>query len=377
MPFKKVTANLDEARVRKLQARIENILLRIPLLKISAEAARFEGRSVSARRIYEEVGASYLLEALIEESAGKIYLDVSLIDTIAGFRLWSEQFERHISDTAFDELVVDVVRKCEPQLYKAIYSSAVNMEGELGAHALYLKAGSLLAIQGWHADSFNESIQILRRCVTLKADFSQASAYLSLLLALGHRVGILKREQSVVDEAVECAERALQLSNQDSSVLGLVGCALCDIGLLHRGEPLLRKAISINPSNGQAWAALGAAQLVRQPPSIDKAVEYLQQGVDISPLDNSLAVWRALLAISQMMNGDLVAALEQARLACQDDDKTYMPHVVLAAIQLKQKHADSARESIREAVRLWPGLGQKQISLLVGEKASHALCSLL
>ena len=180
-----------------------------------------------------------------------------------------------------------------------------------------------------------------------------------------------------MDEAIKWAEQALALTSQDSTVLGLVGCAFCDIGLLERGEPLLRKATNINPSNGQAWAALGAAQLVRRPPCVEQAVQHLRHGVSISPLDSSLAVWRSMLAIAHILNKDFVAAAEQAALACQDDDKTYIPHVVLAATHLAQQRVDAARNSMREALRIWPNLSQKQIGLLVGDKASQSLWSLI
>jgi len=377
LPFKKLSGNIAEAKLRRLAFKIESILLRVPLLKISSEGSRFQNDTPSARKIYEEVGANYLLEALCEEMDGTLYLDVSLIDAAAGFRLWSGQFNKPYSDDAFDDLVVDVVRKCEPQLYRSIYDTALSLEGELGANTLYLKAGSLLAIKGWHAQSFNEAIALLKRCVQLKPDFSQATAYLSLLLALGHRVGILEREQSVVDEAIAWADKALAITNQDSTVLGLVGCALCDVGQLHRGEPLLYKATSINPANAQAWAALGAAKLVCKPPNAEEAVKLLQHGVDISPLDSSLAIWRSILAIAHMLAGDIGAAREQAELGCQDDDKTYMPRVVLAAAHLMQKQIEQARADMQEALRIWPALGAKEITFLLGEKLGKPLLNLI
>ena len=59
---------------------------------------------------------------------------------------------------------------------------------------------------------------------------------------------------------MRAADTALEMDDIDSTVLGFAGCALADLGQADRAMPILEKAIEQDPSNAQAWAALGAAE---------------------------------------------------------------------------------------------------------------------
>ncbi len=91
------------------------------------------------------------------------------------------------------------------------------------------------------------------------------------------------------DEALTEADQALALDSGSSEVLGFAGCALSDLGHTTRGIELLEKAIEQDPSNAQAWVALGAALLTNRQPEL--AIAKLEHGLRISPRDNRLAVW--------------------------------------------------------------------------------------
>jgi DNA-binding winged helix-turn-helix (wHTH) protein len=377
LPFKLVSGHLAENKLLKFAQRLENILLRVPLIKLSAEASRYEEQSLSPRKIYEESGVTHLLDGFVEVEDDKLYLDVQLTDARAGFRIWSEQFEIPFNDTqaALDSLVVDIIRTCEPQLIQSIYESVVKIDGESSAYALYFQAFGVLALKGWNGESFLEASDLLRQCLKLRPDFAQARAYLSLILAFGYRVGFLQdNKESTVSEALDMAEKAISLNNQDTTILGLVGCAFCDVGLDTRGEPLIRKAIRINKSNGHAWAALGAYYLSQK--EVESAIEYLHRGVSLSPLDGRLAIWRAMLALALLFAGKIEEAIKEANLACEDDNKCYMPRIVLAAARLSQEDIEAASREMKEAYRIKSDLSLEEIAVFVGFKLSEQLKAL-
>jgi adenylate cyclase len=132
------------------------------------------------------------------------------------------------------------------------------------------------------------------------------------------------------DEALAEADRALALDSDSSEVLGFAGCALSDLGHTTRGIEILERAIDRDPSNAQAWVALGAAQLTTRQP--ERAIATLEHGLRISPRDNRLAVWMGIYALALGFVGRLDEAIEQARVACRRDDKLHNPRVVLAAL---------------------------------------------
>jgi tetratricopeptide (TPR) repeat protein len=152
----------------------------------------------------------------------------------------------------------------------------------------------------------------------------------------------------------------------DSNVLGLAGCALADVGQAQRAIPLLKKAVSLNPNNAQAWAALGSASLVLC--DFDEAITQLQHGIDISPMDSRLAVWHAFIAAAHLQKGALEDALRSAEEGCQSDDRAYIPRVLLTAAYVQRGDMANATDALNECYRVKPDLTSQEVAFLVGPR---------
>lgn len=379
LPFKAISDNpAITGWAEGLVANLDTILTRIPLLRISSQASSYANRDVTqtARKIHEETGVDYVLEGNVQSLEDQIRINIQLVDAISGFRLWAGQFEQTLNDIMvnMDSGIIAIIAKLEPQLNRAIYDRVRSNEEEPSARELYLEASGILAMKGWHLETFSEATDLLRRSSALDMDFALAPAYLSLILALGHRVGLLSEREQAKAEAIQAAERALQLDNMDSTVLGFVGCAMADLGLVSRALPILKNAIELNPNNAQAWAALGSAYLIDN--QFEHAVTHLTRGINMSPLDNRLAVWEALLALALMRTHDLDAALARAELSCQRDDRTYLSRVVHAAVLLCSRLPDAALLALTDAYRIKPDLSDAEIDALISTKLGQQLRAL-
>ena len=124
----------------------------------------------------------------------------------------------------------------------------------------------------------------------------------------------------------------------------------------------------------QAWAALGAACLLQK--RIDEAITHLRHGIRISPLDSRLSIWGALLAITLMLAKDIDGARQQGEWACQRDDRSYLPRVVLAAVNLVDNDRERALKALNDAYRIKPDLSSMQIEFLVGRTLGKSLLEL-
>lgn len=356
---------------------LERILSRIPLLRISGQTSRYAAVALrpTVRQIHDEIGAHFVLEISLRERGGELRANVQLSDARAGFHLWSEQVGLPLGDDdLLDPLVLAVIGRIEPQLNRAIYQLVRDTGGPHNARQLFLEASGLLALKGWHEDSFLEAAGLLRQSIELEPDFAHAWASLALILAFGHRIGLIREREQSVREAETAVARALELERMDSTVLGFAGCALCDIGKTSRGIPILKNAIERNPANGQAWAALGAAYLLEK--DLDKAIEHLERGVRISPLDSRLSVWGALLALAHLLAGNLDVAVEQAERACQHDHSTYLPRLVLAAARLAQRAPAEATAALDEAYLIKADLSAGEMAGIVGKRMTETLLAL-
>lgn len=264
-----------------------------------------------------------------------------------------------------------ITAKLEPQLYRAIARLVAFPGNERNARALFLEASALLALKGWHHDSFAKAAGILRRSWQCESEFALAPSLLSLVLGFGHRVGLMADRQQARHEALNAAERSLELDSMDSTVLGYSGCALADIGQPDRALPILRNAIELNPANAQAWAALGSACILHQ--RLDEGIAHLRHGIDISPLDGRLSIWGSVLTVGLLLAGDKDEALKQGQLACQRDDRNFMARVVLAGTHLARHETQQARVVLEDALRIKPDLSLLQVVSLLGPKLGEAL----
>lgn len=208
-------------------------------------------------------------------------------------------------------------------------------------------------------------------CSELVTARSVIHAYLALVLALGHRVGLLLDRDQAMQEGLSAANKALELDDADSTILGFSGCALADLGFAERAMPVLEKAVEQDPSNAQAWAARGAARIAIG--EVENGIADLRQGIRVSPLDNRLSIWGSFLAMGLMLDGDTDAAVNAATTACRRDVHNPIARVTLAGAFVAAGQPDQARPAMAEAYRLRPALSTDEIKRLVGLRLFRAM----
>ena len=377
--FKTLSDDSDTKQISAgLQANIESILTRVPLLNISAQSSEFSIKTstATAKQIHEKLRIDYVIDGIIQIIENRYIVNINLTQAKSGFRLWSQQFEQDSKNnkSVLDTLVITIISKLEPQLNRAIYNSIDIDNPPSNSRLLYLQASTLLATKGWHRDSFLEAADLLRLSGKKDPLFALAPAYLSLILALGHRVGLLAKTNEIKHQAIAAADIALKLDNMDSTVLGFSGCALADVGLLTRAFNILKNAVELDHANAQAWTALGSAYLLNKQTQL--AIQHLNHGIEISPLDSRLSIWLAVLALAYIRVNNLDQALINAQLACQRDDRTYFPKIVLASIYLINNNKDEAVTTIKDAYRIKPDLSEQEIQGVVGKKLMQLIMQL-
>jgi TolB-like protein/Tfp pilus assembly protein PilF len=327
--------------------------------------AYYRGREVSIGQAGRELGTDYVVEGSVWEADQHLRISVQLFETSSDRLLWADRTEIPADKlNAFqDDVVSEIVGRIEPELNRAELSSLrLRRPVDLGAWALYRKAHAILGQKGWSEESFKESAELLRQAITRDPELAFAHAYLALILAIGHLIGLVN-DKSWREEAIRAAETAIALDSQDSDVLGYVGCAFADMGDYQRGIGMIRRAVELDPSNAQAHAALGAALLQL---GKEEGVEEMRHGMRISPKDNRLAAWGALLARGLLSLGNVDEAIEAAEYACRCDDKIFLPRLVLAIAQNTAGNPDSARAALDDARRIRPHLAVADIARFAG-----------
>ncbi len=351
---------------------IITLLARIPSFFVIARNSSFsyKGKQRDIRQVGRELGVRYVVEGSLRPVGDRLRVTIQLIEAETGNHIWAERFDRTAADLfeVQDEITNAIVARLEPELTRAEFELIRRRPpADMDAWDYYRQARGILSMKGWHESTFAEGAELYRKAIALDPEFAPARAGLSLLLAIGHLIGYVAEP----DEALNEADQALALDSDSSEVLGFAGCALSDIGHATRGIELLEKAIERNPSNAQAWVALGAAQLSNRQP--ERAIESLEHGLRISPRDNLLAVWGSIYAVALGFVGRLDDASEQARVASRRDDKLHKPRVGPPASPLTENPPHEAAPALAEARRIRPQLAPREVRGIVGGRFAKAL----
>jgi TolB-like protein/tetratricopeptide (TPR) repeat protein len=358
MPFAHNHGNDVIAWTAEMLGEDINILLaRIPgFIVVSRNStAYYRGREISIGQIGRELGTDYVIEGSVWETGDQLRVSVQLLESSSGRFLWAKRTEVPADklDELRDDMIHEIVGHIEPELNRAELSTLNKRRTvDLGAWALYRQGHATLSLKGWSEESFGETADLLRQAIIRDPELAFAHAYLALILAIGHLVGLVSGEDWR-EEAVNAAEAAIALDNQDSDILGYAGCAFADMGDLDRGIGMMQRSVELDPSNAQAHAALGAALLHIGNP---EGIEEMRYGMHISPRDNRLAAWGALLARALLSMGKVDEAIEAADYACRCDDKIFLPRLVLAVAQNTAGNTTGASFALGEARRIRPQL---------------------
>lgn len=369
LPFEAASDDPEhEYLVDGLVEDLVTLLARIPGFFVIARqsTAVYRERPADVREIGRELGVRYVLQGTLRVHGDELRLSAQLVETAGGTNVWTGRFDRRAEELSRvqDELTGAVVAQLEPELVRAEAELVRRRPpADWDAWSFYKRAHARLMLGGWHEDTFGEAAALLRRAIALDPGFALARAQLALLLAFGHRIGLDIDREAAHREALVEGERALAMEGDRSEVQGFVGCAFADLGHPERGIPILERAVEQNPSNAQAWVALGAARLTVG--RIEQAVADLRHGLRISPQDSRLAVWGGLYAAGLAQLGRLDEALEEARRACRRDPRAHMPRVILALILALHGRRDEARAALDEAKEVRPRLDFAEIETLL------------
>ena len=350
---------------RALRVRTASILTRIPLLRIASSFPQAD-QLLDPRELRSRFSITHILEVRLQREGKIRKADAALTETRNGLQIWAQQFETAPGTGEQEILLYKMIVRIEPRLMQAMVTEMRAVFGGPSSRANLLQAIALLSLKGWHRTTFVEATELIKKAIEQEPDLALSHAYLALLMALGHRVGLLRNDDTIVPTAIAAAERALDLESQDSTILGLAGCALADVGKVDRAIPILRKAIDVDPQNGHAKTALGAALMMTG--DYEAAVRYLTEGIDCSPADSRRSVWGTALALALMAQGKLGNALEAAENACQEDDRLYLPRLALAAVHLVRRDQVNAIAAVQDCVRTKPDLNKEEVNCVVGEK---------
>ncbi len=324
-------------------------LNKVPGLRVASRTAAFsyKGTDATPAQIGEALNVSTLLEGTVRRAGSRLRLTAQLIDVTDGLSLWSETFERELSDVfaVQDSLTQAIVAALRTSFGGVITTQSLPERGtdNLEAYDLYLRGRYFFQQRG--AGGLGRALEYFEQAVS--RDPGYADAYTGIADVYGQLpLYTATPGDSVLPLALRAVTRAIAL---DST---LAGAYVSRGGLLNsawqwsEAERDLQRAIGIEPGNATAHQWYGENLLMNG--RIEAAIVEFQRATELDPVS---AVMTALHAVALAVAGDRDAAVERGLHAVSLDPLTPVTRFMLGAVYLYVGRASDAIPELETAKR--------------------------
>ena len=308
LPFQNLSADsLHAWYADGLTEALTTDLGRIRSLRVIARGSVIPFRETT--KSPDEIGRALHVDAIVEggvqQSGGRVRVDVRLVNAATGYQLWADRFEEPIGNRFV----------LEDRLGRGILA-ALRLRPSPGASATQNRAAYDAYLQAelrlWRENREDDSLAIkwLEQAVALDADFAAAQAELAWAYTM--RVYLFApRDTAAATRAGLAAQKALRLDPDLAEAHFARGALLSSVSGRFATGPAIqefRRALELNPNFARAHHNLGNIYLHRG--LLDKAAEEFRATLAIDPA-NYGATRR--LGIVLVYRGQYEAGLRQIR----------------------------------------------------------------
>jgi serine/threonine-protein kinase len=334
-----------------LSEELIDALSKIERLKVAARASsfRFRGDSANLRDVGRRLGVGSVLTGSVRRAGNKLRVTAQLVNAGSGFNLWSEQYDREMTDVFAmqDDITRAIVGALRVQLGTADRDAIqARPARNIQAYESYLKGLSAWRQRG---QVLMEAVRYFSDAIAADSTYAPAYAALSGALLTNASWSYLSTTEAV-PRARAAALKAIALDSTLAEGHSALADILCGDNEVAAAEQAFKRAIQLNPGlanahNRYSWCLM---KLTRY----DDAIREASRALELDPLNQSLyaAIGAAYLHARRYREG--VEALEPARGIPPDQSPTHGWRSQLLA-QLGDSTA--AINECRKAIQLTPG----------------------
>jgi TolB-like protein/class 3 adenylate cyclase len=316
-------------------------------------AFTFKGKNVDVREIGKELGVRYVLEGSVQRDAGRMRVNVQLIDAESGKHLWAERFDKPLADLF--EMQDEIVARLANQLGTELTSAEAHRAER--------------ASNPDSMDLFFQGLATLNKGINGE-NMAQARGYFERALAvdpgnLDALLGVGRVDYSVGgaylsddrDARLAAAEAAIAkvLSQRPNDALAheIMGGILNQTNRSDQGIAEFERALALNPNLATAQGDIGLAKIFVGHPEETGAHE--NEALRLSPRDSFAWLWLHFAGAAKMALGADDEAVALFRRSIEINRTNPLTHFFLAAALANLGKLEEAQSEAKAGLALDPG----------------------
>ena len=308
----------------------------------------FKQRQAPIHEVGNALNVSLVLEGTVRQAGDHVRVTTQLVDVASGFQVWSEKFDRRMSDVFAmqDELASAIGNAIRTHLdMTASGAPAPEVRRgtkDLDAYHLVLKGRHF-----WNSRMLDKAMECFQQALAIDPNYAQAYSglsdglsFLSYYAAIPPAMAVAKG-RAAAQRAVVC-DPALATTHYSLGLFEFI-CGW-DMEIADRA---IRKAIEIDPQMGQARATHSQwFGLYAQP---DESRRDAAQAIALEPLSPLV---HATVAWAAAFSNELERGIALARAGLDLDGNAVACHWVLGGLLTERGEHAAALESFGRALEL-------------------------
>ena len=298
-----------------------------------------KGRGLNAGEAGKQLGAEYLVEGSVLRAGDQLRVTVALVRARDDFRLWSDRFDRRLTDVFAiqDEISQGIVNTLRLRLSPGRRRYETNLE----AYDLYLRGRQIMASFPTRGRPIAPAaVEYFEKAIEKDPNYAiayagMADAFVAVERNLGSTGTVWG--PTLLPRAKAAAERAVELDPMLSEAHSAMASIRAREYAWQDADRGFRRAIELNPNNALAHLERGAILVVQG--RFDEGLDEGRRALALDPLSPyvNTEVGGALL-----LAGRYAESVDQLRKASALDPSRNRPYNVLGrALYLQGKTAES------------------------------------
>ncbi|MAG71242.1 MAG: hypothetical protein CL471_13255 [Acidobacteria bacterium] len=340
LPFSDMSAQKDQDYFCEgIAEEILNALAKVDGLHVVARASafHFKGKTGDIRQIGDALGVTSVLEGSVRTAGNRLRVTAQLINVADGYHLWSDRYDRQLDDVFAiqDEISESIVETLREKLVGTpVIARTERRPDNLDAYHLYLKGR-----QQWFAreeGGLDEARRYFEQAIELAPDYAEAYAGLAQTYAVFGLYDILPSKVAL-GKAKPAVERALSLNSSLAQAYAALGLVRFWLEWDWPGaQYAFQEARELDPNDPIIPTHQGflLANLGR----VEEAMAALAEATRLDPLSSYV---RAITGYGLIVAGRYPEAIEICQQAVVRDENSSALFVLSLVHSIADRHADA------------------------------------
>ena len=351
LPFDDMSENKDQEYFADgITEEILNVLAQLPNLRVPGRTSSFsfKNKDLPVREIASQLNVAHVLEGSVRKSGNRVRITAQLIDARTDRHLWSEVFDRDVSDVfAVQGEIARAIGSALDIRFKSARDGAVKQEtANPRAHESYLKG--LYFWHRRHADELPRALESFQDAVREDPKYARAHAGVALAYAVVPQYTPVVSIKTAIREGKAAAQRALALDPKAADAHAALGQIAQEFEWNWvAAKEHYDQALKLDPN--YATAHQWRAELYMTLGEFDQAITEVNRALSLDPLSSVMQSIRSFALFKSGRHDEAIALLSS--VVRSDPGFTSAPMNLLGFLLMDGRY-DEARKLAPDSVFL-------------------------